>query len=102
VANDDDSIVPPLFNLNQNYPNPFNPETMISFSLSKGSDITLEVYNLRGQKIRTLHQGLLPEGMHELTWNGKDDNGNDTASGVYMYRLSTDGFTDTRKMVLMK
>jgi hypothetical protein len=102
VSNEDQIINPPLFNLGQNYPNPFNPETRISFSLSAKSDVLLDIYNLKGQKIRTMHSGILAKGAHLLTWNGKDDNGAAASSGVYLYRMTAGGKTQTRKMVLMK
>lgn len=100
---DDGSFqVPGRFTLNQNFPNPFNPETVISFSLDKPSDVTLTVFDILGRTVTTLHQGYLPTGQHQFRWNGADANGQGVASGVYFYRLSSDQFSLTRKMALMK
>jgi flagellar hook assembly protein FlgD len=102
VANDDSSVTPVVFSLGQNYPNPFNPLTKISFNIGAKTNVRLDIFNLKGQKIRTLQNGMLAKGTHELTWDGNDDNGFSSASGVYIYRLSTGTETQTRKMVLMK
>ncbi len=93
--------------LKGNYPNPFNPETTISFSLKGYSDeqvdVSLEVYNIKGQKVKTLLNGKInPTGQHDVKWNGKDSNGNSLSSGVYFYKLVTPDYTKTAKMLLMK
>ena len=93
--------------LKGNYPNPFNPETTISFTLKGYSDeqvdVSLEIYNLKGQKVKTLLNGKInPTGQHDVKWNGKDSNGNPLSSGVYFYKLITPDYTKTAKMVLMK
>jgi hypothetical protein len=85
------------FGLGQNYPNPFNPTTTISYSLAKRSDVTIEVFNLVGQKVTTVHEGSLEAGMHEFTWDGSS-----SASGVYFYRLTAGDYVETRKMILLK
>ncbi len=102
VSNEDNlqSVIP--FRLGQNYPNPFNPETTISFSLAMKTDVTLDIYNLKGQKIRTLQSGILPKGNHSLIWDGRDDKDTTVSSGVYIYKMSSAGYTQTRKMILMK
>ncbi len=102
VAIDDETQTPAAVRLEQNYPNPFNPTTNISFSLNSKSSATLTIYNQKGQKVRTIHDGLLDKGTHSFTWNGKDNNNKSVASGVYMYRLSSGNTTQTRKMVLLK
>jgi flagellar hook assembly protein FlgD len=85
-----------------NYPNPFNPETTIRFALKKSGKVNIDVYNVRGQKVRTLFKGFKDSGMHSVVWNGLDDRGQALGSGIYFYRLTTDGFAETKKMVLMK
>ncbi|MFQ6032538.1 MAG: T9SS type A sorting domain-containing protein [Candidatus Zixiibacteriota bacterium] len=90
------------FELSQNYPNPFNPETHISFSLPKRKEVSLEVYNVYGQKVRTLLNTTLPVGWYKVTWDGKDDEGISVASGVYFYRLLAGDKMYTKKMILMK
>ena len=90
-------IMPEEFELTQNYPNPFNPSTEISFSLSQSSHVNLEVYNTLGQKVATLANGSFNAGVHFVTW----DAGN-FASGIYLYRITTDDLVETKKMVLLK
>jgi hypothetical protein len=90
------------FGLSQNYPNPFNPETQISFNLPERATVSLEVYNVFGQKVRVLINAILPAGSYNLTWDGTDSEGNSLASGVYFCRLSAGAKISTSKMILMK
>ncbi|HWR83846.1 MAG TPA: kelch repeat-containing protein [Candidatus Deferrimicrobium sp.] len=83
--------------LNDNYPNPFNPATEISFSLPTASRVTLEVYNITGQKVATLVDRFMEAGVHSVTWDGSN-----AASGVYLYRMQTGDYVATRKMLLVK
>lgn len=94
--------VPAAFELKSNYPNPFNPSTTITFSLKEASNASLDIYNLQGQRIRTLHSGWTAAGNHSRIWDGTDNNGRPVASGVYLYRLSTPGGSDTKKSILLK
>ena len=89
-------------NLSQNFPNPFNPTTTIKYQVKEASDIAIEVYNVRGQKIKTLVNDNLPAGEYEVKWNGNDDNGSSVASGIYFYKLRSGNDSQTKKMVLMK
>ena len=89
--------VPDNFELNQNYPNPFNPSTTISFNLSKPGIVTLRIYNLMGEEIKTLVEGYREAGLYRINFNADD-----LASGMYLYRLNTNGFTETKKMLLIK
>jgi hypothetical protein len=91
------SGVPKVFKLDQNYPNPFNPSTNIEFSIPKATAVTLVIYNSLGQEITTLVSDRLSAGKYTFNWDA--DN---LASGVYIYRLVTDGFTDTKKMLLLR
>ena len=103
VANNDPST-PSLDNavLDQNYPNPFNPTTTISFSLKQSCpQVTLQVFNLKGQLVNTLYSGNLAAGQHSIVWDGKDNNNDGVASGMYFYRLNTGYITYQRKMLLM-
>lgn len=83
--------------LDQNYPNPFNPVTTIQFSLEKAARTTLEIYNVLGQKVATLVNGELSAGAYRYQWNGSG-----MASGIYFYRLRSDNFVATKKMLLVK
>ena len=90
-------VIPSEFDLSQNYPNPFNPSTVIKFALPENSHVTLEVYNVLGEKIRTLVNGELKAGYHSITFDGRE-----LSSGVYLYRLETSKFSSVKKMILMK
>ncbi len=90
--------------LKQNAPNPFNPETIIEYHLA-GSEIrptTLVIYNVLGQKIRTLVDASKVGGIYRVRWDGKDDLGQQAASGVYTYRLVSGEFVETKQMILLK
>ncbi|MFZ6032929.1 MAG: T9SS type A sorting domain-containing protein [Melioribacter sp.] len=94
--------IPNEFTLSEAYPNPFNPTTKINFSLTKSSNVTLNVYNILGQKIRTLIDQKMSPGTYSATWNGRDDFGRQVSSGVYFIGLESDSFRAFRKIVLMK
>jgi len=101
VPNDDPST-PYITKLEGNYPNPFNPETAIRFSLKESGPVRISIFNVKGQLVRTLVNGNLPAGAHNLVWNGKDDNNRPVSSGIYMYRMESAGYHQTLKMMLMK
>jgi hypothetical protein len=101
-ADDDTGPLPSMFGLKQNYPNPFNPSTTIDFMLPKTGHIKIGVINLLGQKVRTVIDGVFPAGSHSIIWDGTSDDGRKVASGVYFYRMESDSFNQTRKMILMK
>ncbi len=84
------------------YPNPFNPSTTIIFSLEKSGNTSLEIYNQKGQLVKTLVNGNLSAGSHKFVWNGDAENGSAVSSGLYFYRLKSGKFSSTKKMVLMK
>ncbi len=91
--------------LDPNYPNPFNPRTSFSFTLDKNERVTLAVYDVRGSKVRTIVDSVLPAGRYDqqFSWNGVNDRGATVNSGMYFYRLTTDsGFSQTGKMTLLK
>jgi len=102
VEQSDRDLGPTVFHLGQNYPNPFNPTTTMLFSLPRKSHVKLDIYNMRGQKVRALLNEERPAGFYEARWNGRDDNGVQVSSGVYLYRIKADGFFQTRKMIFMK
>jgi hypothetical protein len=94
--------IPTGYGLNQNHPNPFNPETVVPFSLPQRGDIHLAIYNVLGQQIRVLASGLQEAGFHRITWDGKNNNGQTLASGIYFARLQAGSFSSVRKMLLIK
>jgi hypothetical protein len=93
---------PTQFELTQNYPNPFNPETKIQFQLPTTTHVRIEIYNIHGQKIRTLLDGQRTAGFHTLLWDGRIQNGESAASGMYFYHLVAGNFQQTRKMALLR
>ncbi len=101
-VDDDEYSVPSQYALNQNYPNPFNPSTEISFDLPKSAHVTLVIFNMLGQEVAHLIEKSLVAGSHRVTWHGYDEHGSSCASGVYLYRLTADNFSATRKLVLVR
>jgi len=105
VVNTDENLIPLITKLNHNYPNPFNPETKINYSLKEKSNVSLNIYNIKGQKVKQLvstSAGQLSAGQHSVVWNGKDDNNKSVSSGIYFYKLKTGYFEKTKKMILIK
>lgn len=99
----DPYIVPNKVTLNQNFPNPFNATTKISFSLPLPSVVSLDIYNILGQKIKTLaYDQILQTGNHYFTWDGTNEKNREVATGIYFYRLRVNNITMTHKMVLIK
>ena len=94
------------FVLEQNYPNPFNPVTTIEIaipaSVSNGTRIQLEIFNLAGERVRLLLDEVKPPGRYSISWNGASQNGETVASGIYAYRITAGSFVQTRKMIFMK
>ena len=84
------------------YPNPFNPSTTLSFSLAEASEVHLDIYNQKGQKVRSLMSGMMNGGEHQIVWNGTDDSGRQVSSGLYFFRMKSGSYSSTRKMIMMK
>ena len=103
VSNDDPVLPDPVqLSLLQNYPNPFNPTTTISYSLPEASKTKLDIYNLKGQLVKSLINADQAAGRHNAIWDGEDSNNHKVASGVYLYRLSSSNKNITKRMLLMK
>lgn len=94
--------LPDIFTLHQNYPNPFNASTMISYDLPREAHVTVDIFNILGQRIAVLLDENQSAGAHRVIWDGADDNGNIVASGIYIYRMTADDTRIQKKMVLMK
>jgi GEVED domain len=94
--------VPAQYALHRAYPNPFNPSTIISFSLPRPSHVRLRIFDVTGRLVRTLVDEIRDAARHEIAWNGLDDRQEGVASGVYIYRIETDSFKASERMVLMK
>ncbi|KQC03897.1 MAG: hypothetical protein APR54_02230 [Candidatus Cloacimonas sp. SDB] len=91
-----------ISSLGKNYPNPFNPTTTIHFILKNEDFTEVSIYNIRGQKVKTLHAETLKAGSHSVKWDGRDDSGNAVATGIYFYKLQTSDYIAARKMIMMK
>jgi len=96
------SSTPRDWALSQNSPNPFNPSTSIRFSLPRGAQVTLDVHNILGQRVRQLHSGFLESGEYAIEWDGRDDQDRTLSTGVYFYTLRAGDIIETRKMLLLK
>ena len=94
--------LPEQFDLYQNYPNPFNPDTRIEFDLPEEGNVKLTIYNILGEKVKSIINENLPAGKHSVTWDSRNEDGTSVSSGVYLYRLETEGWQKTRKMLLVK
>ncbi len=102
VGDEPPSVLPGHFSLEQNYPNPFNPSTYIEFSLPRAGHVSLDVFNILGQRVRTLLDQAMPAGFHRVVFDGRSSSGDELSTGVYLYRLKTDDNVASRKMILMK
>ena len=97
-----EDLKPGTFQLMQNYPNPFNPTTTIAFVQQEAGPVNLSVYDISGKLVRNLVNGILAPGTKTLQWDATDSRGNLVAPGVYFYTLSTNNFSETKKMMLIK
>ena len=101
-ADSENGQLPSSFRLAQNYPNPFNPMTVIRYSLSQRSRVSIAIFNILGQEVTTLMDDMQSAGIYETTWDGMDRSGQRVGSGIYFYRITAGDFSETRKMVLLK
>jgi Peptidase C10 family/FlgD Ig-like domain/Spi protease inhibitor len=99
----DNNTVNTLSNsLGNNYPNPFNPTTNISYNITSDSKVDLNVYNMKGQLVKTLVSSNQTAGVHTVTWNGKDNTGRQVGSGLYFYKMNAGKYSSTKKMIMLK
>jgi hypothetical protein len=99
---DPKTSLPEKFQLRQNYPNPFNPQTVISYFLSERSEVSLKIYNICGQEIKTLVNHIETAGNKYVIWDGTSSDNRDVSSGVYLYKLTVNGVSQIRKMFFSK
>ena len=102
VGDNDSPEMPDDFRLEQNFPNPFNLSTTIDYYLPRASEVTLDIYDILGRKIKTLDEGSKKSGRQTAHWDGKNNDGNPVASGIYFYRLKAGDLSFTKKMQLLK
>jgi len=98
----EDIIIPSVAELHANYPNPFNPSTTISFNINKPSPVTIDIFNSKGQRVKRLVNGNMSAGSHNVVWNGVDETGNAVSSGMYFYKMTSNGFSAMKKMTMVK
>lgn len=102
-VNNEDGVAPAIVTeLKGNYPNPFNPETTISYSLQENIPVNIEIYNVKGQKVKTLVNEAKAAGNHSIVWKGLDDNNRPVSSGVYFFKMNAGKYSSTKKMIMMK
>jgi hypothetical protein len=95
--------LPKAYSLAQNFPNPFNPSTRIQFALPAKGHVSLKIYDVAGRLVKTLQDGVMDAGSHELTWDGSNNLGKNVASGVYFYKINAgDNYENMKKMVLLR
>jgi len=102
ISGSSPSYTPQTYTLSQNYPNPFNPSTKIEYAVQQAGQVTIRVYNLRGEVVRTLVDTQRPIGEYAAVWDGKNDVGSSVASGQYFYQLSVGDFATSKKLLLLK
>ena len=101
-AGKSETLVPDRYLLYQNYPNPFNPTTTIRYGLPERQDVEITIYNILGQRIRTFSYKNQPAGYHELLWDGRNSHNITVATGVYIYRMKSADFVNSKKMLLIR
>jgi hypothetical protein len=102
IDNGRQTELPVRFSLQQNYPNPFNANTEISFSIPKSGYVQIDIYDLGGRKLKTIHSGEMEAGSHSLLWDGRNESGDLVGSGIYFYRLKAESGVIVKKMTLLK
>jgi flagellar hook assembly protein FlgD len=102
MVNVHDNTLPAVTSLNGNYPNPFNSRTKISYSVSTAGHVLIQIFNIRGQLVKTVVDEYKFPGKYAFDWNGKNQSGKPVASGSYFYRMTTRDYSNTRRMILVK
>jgi len=102
IVNYMQKAIPTVYSLSQNFPNPFNPTTTISYSLPEAGNVELVIYNMAGQKVRTLVNSRQDASFYQIVWDGRNDSGSSVASGLYFYKLTAGHFSKIQKMTLVK
>ena len=98
----DNSTIPEVFALHNNYPNPFNPTTNIGYDIPELSKVTIDIYNIAGNKVKTLVSKEHQPGRYKVQWNATNEFGSPVATGMYIYKIRANGFVSVKKLLLMK
>ena len=93
---------PAKFSLAQNFPNPFNPETKITFTITERQNVSIKIFNIQGELVKTLLTKEFQKGDHEVVWNGKNEFGEQQPTGIYFYEMRSGSFTQAKKMILLR
>jgi len=101
-VDDNNPAVPLSYSLGQNYPNPFNPTTTVAYSIERKGQVNVSIYNILGQKVYNLVDREMEPGNYQATWEGIDTFGSEVASGIYFYKMTSNNYVETRKMLLMR
>jgi hypothetical protein len=96
------NIIPDKFEVSQNYPNPFNPSTKFRYALPEGRNVKIIIYDIQGKQVAELVNNYQAPGTYEVTWNGKNDDGQFVSSGVYFYKIDAGSYSVSRKMIMLK
>ncbi len=102
LISDNVNDIAPIAQLEGNYPNPFNPQTSIAYNQPNPGYVSIIIYNVKGQKVKTLVDEVKEGGNHTVIWNGKDDNNNNVSSGIYLYKMKSGKYSSSKKMILLK
>ena len=102
ASNDEINQLPHAFNLYNNYPNPFNPVTTLRYDLPEDALVNITIYDIMGRIVRTLINSQQNAGFKSIQWNANNDAGSPLSAGLYLYKVETDNFVQTRKMILLK
>ena len=95
-------MVPSQYALHQNFPNPFNPATTIQYEIKDAGDVTIEIFSVLGKRVKRYTNLSQPAGYYSMKWMGKNEQNNYVGAGIYFYSLTVNGYTKTKKMVLLK
>ena len=102
IITDDNMVLPLATQLNSAYPNPFNPSTTISFDIKEKTNVNIEIFNIKGQRVKQLVNQEVATGRHRIVWNGTDHNNRPVSSGVYFYKMQASEYSKINKIIMMK
>ena len=98
----DIKAIPDQFILSQNYPNPFNPITKIGFGIPESRDVSIVIYDIRGNEVKVIAKSFFEAGFHKITWDGRDNSGKNVSAGMYFYQINAGDCRDVKKLILLK
>jgi FlgD Ig-like domain len=102
LNDEDNGVLPKTLELGNNYPNPFNPSTTIEYAVPQSENVTIAIYNMVGQRVKTLVKSMHSAGRYKVVWDGKDNRNSNVSSGIYFYNITVGSVSIVKKMVLLK